>query len=295
MTAISAVRLLVRPARLTLILVAAAVAVVATILVNSHTASACEASRRQVHHQTYAAHPAHLASKVSGRPAAAARHPRLKLTAHPRRLSAMRPIAFVARTQQSAPALPAQAPAPAAEAASPVQPPPPALVTLPAVPTVPSHPVAHPEPPSHPAAAASRLGLPLLSDPNFVSRLESALSLAAFACVFPLLAIIVVLQLRLLRLLRLRQPEMASKASKPLTRHYSLTQEQARELAPDLVTALAHHRFCESERHHGRQKRATWLELEEADSEPTRMWATCETCHHQRMTELSGRGRLAAQ
>jgi hypothetical protein len=135
----------------------------------------------------------------------------------------------------------------------------------------------------------------LLSGADLTGRLESALSLAATACLLPLLAIVVLLQVRLLRLLRSRQPERAAQPSQPVTRHYSLTQEQARELAPDLLAALSHHRFCESERHQGRQKRATWLELEETDSEPTRMWATCDTCHHERMTELNGHGRLAAQ
>lgn len=299
MTAISAVRIALRPARLTLFLVAVALAVIATALVNSQSVFACEASRRHVHQQP-TEHPVRIAyavgRRVSAAPPATGRTRHFQATAVRRarpsttRLLAVRPVAFVARSHQSMPALTAQPPAQAATQ-------PPAPVTLPAVPAPPPNPVANPAAPSHPIASSgpARTGFPVLSGSDLATRLESAISLGALACLVPLLALVVLLQLRLLRLVRSRQPAAAAEPARPVTRHYSLTQEQARQLAPDLLMALAHHRFCESQRHEGRQKRASWLELEERESEPTRMWGTCETCHHERMTELSGHGRLATR
>ena len=64
-------------------------------------------------------------------------------------------------------------------------------------------------------------------------------------------------------------------------RRYSLTHDQVRDIAPDLDHALAHHRFCESERHRGGGRPAGWLELivHEPDTSLPTMWGTCEECH----------------
>ena len=64
-------------------------------------------------------------------------------------------------------------------------------------------------------------------------------------------------------------------------RRYSLTHDLVRDLAPDLQHALAHHRFCESERHRGGLRPAGWIELivHEADTKLPSMWGTCEECH----------------
>ena len=68
---------------------------------------------------------------------------------------------------------------------------------------------------------------------------------------------------------------------------YSLTYDQVRDLAPDLHHALAHHRFCESKRHLGGGRPASWIELivHEADTRLPSMWGTCEECHR-RSTRL---------
>jgi hypothetical protein len=124
------------------------------------------------------------------------------------------------------------------------------------------------------------------------SRLESGLTVIALVCLVPLMAVVVLLQLRLLRRIRSLQP--AASQAEPVTRYYSMTFDEVRRLAPDMLPALAHHRFCESERHQGRWRPAGWLELEEVDSQEPLMWATCDTCHHQRMTSLTSSGAVAA-
>jgi hypothetical protein len=348
MTAIAAVRLLLRPTRLTLFLLAAGMALIATFLLSSHSALACETSRprqaehqlageRQVHRQP---HLAAAGKKAEAGAASASRRSRILQSAtsptvtsgnglsgktavrnlpaqfataagpgariHQRPLAmekaapassagAPRPVAFVARAQQRTPARSLAVTTAAAAGALPAQQQgpaevPPAPVALPALPATPTNSITNPASPSRPSASSPAYGkLPLFSDVELTSRLESALSVAALACSLPLLAIVVLLQLRLLRM---RQP---AKPSEPAKRYYSLTQEQARELAPDLLAALAHHRFCESDRHYGRQKRARWLELDETEAEVPNMWATCETCHHQRMTSLGVNDRLVAR
>jgi hypothetical protein len=121
---------------------------------------------------------------------------------------------------------------------------------------------------------------------------QSALSLIALGLLIPLLAFVLFFQIRLLRLMR------GLKLSPPpppaLPRYLSLTHEEVRQLVPDLAPALAHHRFCESVRHEGRHRLANWLELEELDADLPHMWATCETCHHQRMTHLTANGGVSA-
>jgi hypothetical protein len=64
-------------------------------------------------------------------------------------------------------------------------------------------------------------------------------------------------------------------------RRYSLTHDQVRDLAPDLQHALAHHRYCESERHRGGPRPAGWIELliHEPDTRVPSLWGTCEECH----------------
>lgn len=359
MTAISAVRQLLRPTRLTFILVAAGMALIATLLLSGRDASACEtirpphgehrlAAERPAHHRadsTVAGKKAELraasASSRSGsfQPSKAStpvsENPRMRVsevhirqqqftaapaqaaTVHQRPVttrkafplgSARKPrlVAYVARAEQVTASRSSVVPAVAPAVASAVAPPaqqqapaqsPPAAVAVPAIPAAPSNPVTKPASRSGPITSSRPASqeAPLLIDGELAGRLESALALAAVACLFPLLAIVVLLQLRLLRLMGTRQPEKPEKRPQPAKPYYSLTHEQVRELAPDLLGALAHHRFCESERHFGRQKRAGWLELEDLEAEVPKMWATCEVCHHQRMMRLGANGKLMAQ
>jgi hypothetical protein len=121
---------------------------------------------------------------------------------------------------------------------------------------------------------------------------QSALSLIALGLLIPLLAFVLLFQIRLLRLMRGLKPSPPPPPAAP--RYLSLTHEEVRQLAPDLAPTLAHHRFCESARHEGRYRLANWLELEELDAELPHMWATCETCHHQRMTHRTANGGVSA-
>jgi hypothetical protein len=118
--------------------------------------------------------------------------------------------------------------------------------------------------------------------------LQSGLSLIALALLVPLLGFVLLFQIRLMRLMRSMQATAEPTPTAP--RYLSLTHEEVRELAPELAPALTHHRFCESARHQGRQRRASWLELENLDAELPEMWATCEICHHQRVTQLTSNG-----
>ena len=74
-------------------------------------------------------------------------------------------------------------------------------------------------------------------------------------------------------------------------RRYSLTYDQVRDLAPDLQHALAHHRFCESERHRGGLRPAGWIELivDEQDTRFSSMWGTCNECHHRSIPVAAAR------
>jgi len=137
-----------------------------------------------------------------------------------------------------------------------------------------------PQAPSHSAAPAAHKAV--LNGTPLVARLQSAVTMDALWLLVPLLAVVLLFQVRLMRQMR----SLTAAPAQPAPRYYSLTQAEARELAPDMVSALAHHRFCETERHQGRWRPASWLELEETGTEPLLMWATCETCHHQRMTRL---------
>jgi hypothetical protein len=185
-------------------------------------------------------------------------------------------------------AAPDSAAVPAPPAASPVDTnlpptaaaPPPQTYVLPAVPAAQSTPTS----PSH-------HGPVLFGDP-LAGRLESGLTVIALVFLVPLTAVVLFLQMRLLR--RMRSLQAAAAQAQPLKRYYSMTLQDVRQLAPDMLPALAHHRFCESNRHQGRWRAASWLELEEIDSETPLMWATCETCHHQRMTTLTSSGEVAA-
>jgi hypothetical protein len=123
---------------------------------------------------------------------------------------------------------------------------------------------------------------PSLSANPLVSHLQSAVTVGALWLLVPLLTIVLLFQVRLMRQMR----SLRAGSAKPATRHYSVTQDEVRALAPDMLPALAHHRFCESLRHQGRWRLAKWLELEDTDSDVPLMWATCDTCHHQRMTLL---------
>jgi hypothetical protein len=158
--------------------------------------------------------------------------------------------------------------------------PPPETYVLPAVPAAQSTP-----------ASASHHAPVLVGDP-LAGRLESGLTVIALLFLVPLTAVVLFLQLRLLR--RMRSLQAPASEAQPVKRYYSMTLEDVRQLAPDMLPALAHHRFCESDRHQGRWRPASWLELEEIDSETPLMWATCETCHHQRMTTLTSSGAVAA-
>jgi hypothetical protein len=158
--------------------------------------------------------------------------------------------------------------------------PPPETYVLPAVPAAQSTPTSA----SHHAPA-------LVGDP-VAGSLGSGLTVIALLFLVPLTAVVLFLQLRLLR--RMRSLQAAATEAQPVKRYYSMTLEDVRQLAPDMLPAIAHHRFCESDRHQGRWRPASWLELEEIDSETPLMWATCETCHHQRMTTLTSSGEVAA-
>jgi hypothetical protein len=137
----------------------------------------------------------------------------------------------------------------------------------------------------------SHNGPVLFGDP-LAGRLESGLTVIALLFLVPLTAVVLLMQLRLLR--RMRSLQTAASQAEPVKRYYSMTLQDVRQLAPDMLPALAHHRFCESDRHQGRWRPASWIELEEGDSETPAMWATCETCHHQRMTTLTASGAVAA-
>ncbi|MBJ7612473.1 MAG: hypothetical protein JF924_09135 [Candidatus Dormibacteraeota bacterium] len=158
---------------------------------------------------------------------------------------------------------------------------------LPAIPSLPHQPSSDGRAPSAapaPAHQAIADGSPL------AARIQSAVTVGALALLVPLLAIVLLFQIRLMNLMRSLKVE----EDQPATRYYSLTHEEVRELAPDMLPALAHHRFCESERHRGRWRPASWLELETTDQETPLMWSTCETCHHQRMTRLRSGREVAA-
>jgi hypothetical protein len=180
-----------------------------------------------------------------------------------------------------------------AEALAPILALTPPAVSLPAPESVlpPANPPVSTQPsPQSPAASA----LPAVRQAFFtgnplVVRLQSAVTVGALWLLVPLLAVVLLFQVRLMRQMR----SLTATPAPPVTRYYSLTHQEARDLAPDMVPALAHHRFCETERHRGRWRPASWLELEETDSEPLLMWATCETCHHQRMTRLRSGGEVA--
>jgi hypothetical protein len=180
------------------------------------------------------------------------------------------------------------------------------LVAEPSEPAAPaleaSSPVAAAVPPasgSVPPPISNPVPLPRLSSPShgdvlganpLAAGLQPTLTLIALALLVALLAIVLLVQMRLMRLMRTLQAD----ADQPTKRYYSLSHEEVRELAPDLTAALAHHRFCESERHQGRHRLASWLELEQAETELPLMWSTCETCHHQRITRLQTGREVAA-
>ena len=196
-------------------------------------------------------------------------------------------------------------PAPAASA--PLDLPPLTLVAEPSLPAAPEPqgiaPVAAAGPPAPTPLppVTNPVPLPGLTSPSrgdvldgspLVARLQSALTLIALGLLVALLAIVLLVQMRLMRLMRSLQA--APEADEPAKRYYSLSHEEVRELAPDLTVALTHHRFCESERHQGRHRLASWLELEQASTELPLMWSTCETCHHQRITRLQTGREVAA-
>jgi hypothetical protein len=165
----------------------------------------------------------------------------------------------------------------------------PPTIALPASPALLPVKPATPVQPSSGAAAgpAPARAQQSTADANpLAARVQSAVTVGALALLVPLLAIVLLFQIRLMQLTR----SLKAGQAQPATRYYSLTHQEVRELAPDMLPALAHHRFCESERHHGRWRPASWLELEATDQETPLMWSTCDTCHHQRMTRLrSGR------
>jgi hypothetical protein len=160
----------------------------------------------------------------------------------------------------------------------------PPAIGLPAPSTLlPNPPAAlQPSPPAEPRSAPPPVRQSVLSGNPLVGRLQSAVTVGALWLLVPLLALVLLLQVRLMRQMR----SLTAAPTQPATRHYSLTHQEVRELAPDMLPALAHHRFCETERHQGRWRPARWMELEDNGSDPLLMWATCETCHHQRMTRL---------
>jgi hypothetical protein len=161
---------------------------------------------------------------------------------------------------------------------------------LPAAPTLPLQAAPPPalSPTGSPAANPPTVPTPMpkLSASPLATRLQSAVTVGALWLLVPLLLVVLVFQLRLMHQLR----SLAAGPAVATPRHYSVTQDEVRALAPDMLPALAHHQFCESRRHQGRWRPAKWLELEETDSDVPLMWATCDTCHHERMTRLrSGR------
>jgi hypothetical protein len=147
---------------------------------------------------------------------------------------------------------------------------------------------ANPSMPFQPSPGGASGSLPARAHPAtddanpLAARIQSAVTVGALALLVPLLAIVLLFQIRLMHLMR----SLKAEPPQATTRYYSLTHEEVRELAPDMLPALAHHRFCESERHRGRWRPASWLELETTDQETPLMWSTCDTCHHQRMTRL---------
>jgi hypothetical protein len=143
-------------------------------------------------------------------------------------------------------------------------------------------PALQPSPAAEPRSAPTPAHQAVLSGNPLVGRLQSAVTVGALWLPVPLLALVLLLQVRLMR----QMHSLTAAPTEPATRHYSLTHQEVRELAPDMLPALAHHRFCETERHQGRWRPARWMELEDDGSDPLLMWATCETCHHQRMTRL---------
>jgi hypothetical protein len=151
----------------------------------------------------------------------------------------------------------------------------------PALPANPSMPF-QPSPGGASGPAPARAHPATVDATPLAARIQSAVTVGALALLVPLLAIVLLFQIRLMHLMRSLQAEPAQAT----TRYYSLTHEEVRELAPDMLPALAHHRFCESERHRGRWRPASWLELETTGEETPLMWSTCDTCHHQRMTRL---------
>jgi hypothetical protein len=244
-------------------------------------------------------HPA-AHGTISPRPAAShpAAHKPATANACPPPAQVSFPAGMSARSEAPVQSQP-ETGAPVPEASAPPELPAAMLATLPLMPAAPAPeaiaPVAAAAPPASSSVppVATPVPLPGLAVPSrdevlggspLVARLQSALTLIALALLLPLLAIVLLVQMRLMRLIRSLQA--ASEANEPAKRYYSLSHEEVRELAPDLVAALAHHRFCESERHQGRHRVASWLELEQASTELPQMWATCETCHHQRITKL---------
>jgi hypothetical protein len=224
--------------------------------------------------------------------------------AHPGRPATGKPspyrltdIKLVAQPAQAQNAQPAQA-GPPAQGAQPAQAPQPVPAAAPSQEVNPPVAIAVPEPlGSHPARSGPVAGSggwlrAILSGALLGLGPQSALSLIALGLLIPLLAFVLFFQIRLLRLMRGLKPSAAPPPAPP--RYLSLTHEEVRQLVPDLAPALAHHRFCESVRHEGRHRLANWLELEELDAELPHMWATCETCHHQRVTHLTANGGVSA-
>ncbi|HEY4867255.1 MAG TPA: hypothetical protein VIK45_17275 [Candidatus Dormibacteraeota bacterium] len=232
----------------------------------------------------------HRAGTSPDRPATQRRH----AAAAPYRLT---DIKLVAQPAQAQDAQPAQA-APPAQVAQPAQAAQPAPPAAPAQDVNPPVAIAVPQPlGSHPARSGPVSGssgsLPaILSGALLGLGPQSALSLIALGLLIPLLAFVLFFQIRLLRLMR--GLKLSAPPPPALPRYLSLTHEEVRQLVPDLAPALAHHRFCESVRHEGRHRLANWLELEELEAELPHMWATCETCHHQRMTHLTANGGVSA-
>jgi hypothetical protein len=173
-----------------------------------------------------------------------------------------------------------------------------AVVALPATPALlPFQPSERPLPnptanasvkPSPNAAPQPTAQVTLTANP-LVAHLQSAVTVGALWLLVPLLVVVLIFQLRLMQQIR-SLTATGGLPARSSPRHYSVSQEEVRALAPDMLPALAHHRFCESRRHQGRGRPARWLELEDTDSDVPLMWATCDTCHHERMTWLrSGR------
>lgn len=62
------------------------------------------------------------------------------------------------------------------------------------------------------------------------------------------------------------------------------------EEAADFVPEVRDHPYCESERHQGGRRRATFVEMLEPEPEDGTpgMWSSCTACH-ERMGEIVGR------